>query len=167
MIVSVLRWLLSPLTGEDYVRDVPVAPEALVNRLRATVNRPPKRALGILKVGPHWVGVVTGREFAVWERQQHALRAVGTIRARRGGSRVQARLVITRRTWILMAALFVLFVFGSFGLLTRPDGIGLGPTGLSIAALGGLVMLTVFWSSSLRQRAALKAFLNEVFAQPT
>jgi hypothetical protein len=162
VIEAVRNWAISPLVGEDYVRDVAVAPEALAVRLRAAVNVRPKRALGVLKVHAEWVGIVTGTEFVVWEKQQHATRAIGRIRARRGGSRVDARIEVTRRTWVLMIVFFALFVLASFGLLSREDGLGLGPTGLTVAALGGFVMLTLFWSASLRQRAALKAFLNEV-----
>jgi hypothetical protein len=155
-------WFIAPLVGEDYVRDVPVAPEALASRLRSAVNVPPKRVLGVLKIHPEWIGIVAGTEFVVWERRQHATRAVGKIRGRRGGSRVEARIAVTRRTWVMMAIFFALFVLASIGLLSRQEGLGLGPTGLTIAALGGFVTLSLFWSASLRQRAALKAFLNEV-----
>jgi hypothetical protein len=159
----VRRWATAPLVGEEYVRDVAIAPETLASRLRAAINVRPKRALGVLKVHSEWVGIVAGTEFAVWERQQHATRATGKIRARRGGSRVQARIEVTRRTRILLAVFFALFVVGSLGMLSLEEGLGTGPTGLSVAAFGGFVMVTLFWSTSLRQRAALKAFLNEVF----
>jgi hypothetical protein len=162
-VLNVVRdWTIGPLVGEDYVRDVPVAPEALASRLRSAVNVQPKRLLGVLKVHAEWIGIVAGMEFVVWEKRQHATRAVGRIRPRRGGSRVEARIAVTRRTWVLMGVFFALFVVASIGLLSRQDGLGLGPTGLTVAALGGFVMLTLFWSASLRQRAALKAFLNEV-----
>ncbi len=160
------RWVLSPLIGEQYVRDVAVAPEALASRLRSAINTRPKRALGVLKVHAEWVGLVAGNDFAVWEKQQHATIATGRIRGRRGGSRVEAHIGVRRRTWVLMLVFFALFVLASIGLLSREEGLGLSPTGLAVAALGAFVTLTLFWSASLRQRAALKAFLNEVFRGP-
>lgn len=163
MLDLVRHWVVSPLFGEDYVREVDVAPEALVSRLRARINRPPKRALGVLKVSAEWVGKVSGNDFSVWEKQQHATLARGTIRGRRGGSRVDAHIGVRRRTWIMVVVFFALFVFGSYGLLQREEGMGLGPSGLAVAAIGIFVTLSLFWSASLRQRSALRAFLNDVF----
>jgi len=165
-VIDVLRyWVVSPMTGEEFVRDVPVAPEALAARLRGSINKPPKRMLGVLKVTAEWIGVVAGNEFIVWEKRQHATRAVGRIQARRGGSRVQAHIGITRRTRILLLVFVVLFLAGSFGLLAREGGLGLGPAGLTVAAVGALFTLSIYWSASLRQRAALRAFLNDVFRE--
>ena len=166
MIELFRRWVLSPLVGERYVRDVAVAPEALVGRLQAAIVVRPRRALGVLKVHAEWTGLVAGKEFTVWEKQQHATVATGSIRGRRGGSRVEAHIRLRRRTWVLMIVFFVLFVLASIGLLSRQEGLGMGPTGFTVAALGAFVTLTLFWSGSLRQRAALKAFLNEVFRGP-
>jgi hypothetical protein len=159
---AVRRWALSPIVGEDYVRDVPVAPEAIAARLRAAINVRPKRALGVIKISPEWKGAVTGNEFAIWEKQRRATRMVGRIKARRGGSRVEARLEVQRRTWVLMAVLFALFAVTSIGLLQRETGMGLGASGLAVAVLGALVLLVAFWSAQMRQRAMLKALLNEV-----
>lgn len=166
MVELLRRWVLSPLVGERYVRDVAVAPEALVGRLRAALDVHPKRALGVLKVHAEWAGAVSAKGFTVWEKQQHATVATGTIRGRRGGSRVEAHIGLRRRSWVLIIVFFVLFVAASFGLLSRQEGMGMGPSGFSVAALGGLVTLSLFWSGALRQRAALKRFLNEVFKGP-
>lgn len=144
------------------MRDVPVAPEAVAARLRAALNVPPKRALGVIKISPEWKGVVTGSEFTIWEKQQRATRMVGRVKARRGGSRVEARLEVRRRTWVMMAFFFALFAATSIALLQRETGMGLGSTGLSVAVLGAIVLLIAFWSSSMRQRALLKAFLRDV-----
>ncbi|MBM4434088.1 MAG: hypothetical protein FJ028_03065 [Chloroflexi bacterium] len=141
---------------------MPVAPEALAARLRAAINVRPKRALGVIKVGPEWKGTVGGHEFVIWEKQQRTTRMVGRIRSRRGGSRVEARLEVRRRTWLFLAVLVVLFVWTSYGLLQRDTGMGLGPAGLATAALATLAMVLAFWSFAMRQRAQLKAFLDEV-----
>jgi len=166
VIADLRQWALSPLIGESYVREVDVAPEALMGRLRAIVNHQPKRIFGVLKVGPHWVGSLSADEFVVWEKQQHATRAEGRIRRRRGGSRVEAHIGVTRRTRILTVVFFLLFVVGAIGILAREGSLGLAPTGFTVAAVGAVVTLTLFWASALRQRAALRAFLNEVFAAP-
>lgn len=163
MIADLRQQALSPLIGESYVVDVDVAPEALMGRLRAVVNRQPKRAFGVLKIGPHWVGAVSDDRFVVWEKQQHATHAEGRIRRRRGGSRIEAHIGVTKRTRILTVVLLALFVVAALGILAREDSLGLTPPGLAVAALGALVTLSLFWAAALRQRAALRAFLNEVF----
>ena len=118
----------------------------------------------MLKVSDHWVGVVSGTQFVVWEKQQHATRAEGRIRGRRGGSRIEAHIGVTRRTRILTVVLLVLFLVAAAGILGREGSLGLTPAGLTVAAVGAVVTLTLFWASALRQRAALRAFLNGVFA---
>lgn len=156
---------VSPWVAEDYVLDATVAPEALAGRLRAAINTRPKRALGVLKVHSEWIGLVAGNEFVVWEKQQHATRATGRIRRHKGGARVEARIALTRRTSVLMVVFFTLFAVAALGLLAREEGLGIGPTGLGIAVVGGLVTLTLFWWAGLRQRAALRRFLDEVFRE--
>lgn len=141
---------------------MPASPEALAARLRSSINLRPKRALGVIKVGPEWKGTVTGHEFVIWEKQQRTTRMVGRIRSRRGGSRVEARLEVRRRTWLFLAVFVVLFVWTSYGLLQRDTGMGLGPAGLTTAALATLAMVFAFWSFAMRQRALLKAFLDQV-----
>lgn len=160
-----MRWAITPLVAERYVRDIAVAPEALAIRLRTAINRRPKRMFGVLKVSAQWVGVVSGTEFIVWEKQQHATRATGRIRGRRGGSRVEADITLTRRTRMLAVVFFGLFAVAAIGILAREGGLGFGPGGLAVAALGALVTLSLFWSAALRQRAALRAFLNEIFKE--
>ncbi len=151
--------------SEDYVLDVPVAPEALASRLRAAISVRPKRAFGVIKVHSEWVGLVGGKEFDVWERQQHATHARGRIIGRRGGSRVEARIGLTRRAGLLAVLFFALFAFVAVGFLGRPEGPGSGQASVGVAALGALAIAGLFWSYSLRQRAALRRFLNEVFRE--
>jgi hypothetical protein len=166
VIPDLRRLALSPLVGESYVVDVDIAPEALIKRLSGAINHQPKRLFGVLKVSDHWIGVVSGSQFAVWEKQQHATRAEGRIRGRRGGSRVEAHIGVTRRSRVLTVILLALFLLASFEILGREGTLGLTPAGLTVAAVGALVTLTLFWVAALRQRAALRAFLNEVFSRP-
>lgn len=162
-----MRSFFGPSLGlsETYVLDVAVAPEALMSRLRAAINQKPKRAFGVLKVANEWVGVVDGNEFAVWERRQHATRAEGRISGRRGGSRVEARIALTRRSSILVVVFFALFMAGAVGALTLPEGLGIAPSTLALAFFGGLATLALFWVGALRQRAALRGFLSDVFRE--
>src|SRR3970040_873631 len=104
--------------SEELVLDVAVAPEALASRLRSAIDQKPRRVLGVLKVSDEWIGVVDGNDFAVWERRQHATRAEGRIRGRRGGSRVEARIGLTRRSSVLLVVFFALFAVGARGILT-------------------------------------------------
>lgn len=149
--------------AEDLVIEISVAPEALASRLRSRLNQRPKRVLGVLKVSDEWIGVVHGNEFAVWERRQHAMRAQGRIRGVRGGSRVEARIALTRRSSVMMVIFFVLFAVGAVGILSQPEGLGISPATLVLAVLAGFGTLLVFYVGSLRQRAALRAFLADVF----
>lgn len=159
------RWPASLGLDEDYVIDVLAAPEALSERLRAAINTRPRRVLGVFKVRSEWIGAVAGNEFVVWEKQGHATRASGRIRGRRGGSRVEARISVTRRTRVLGVIFFALFAVAAGGLLAREEGLGGDPAGVVVAVAGGVATLVFFWSAALRQRAALRRFLSDVFAQ--
>ena len=66
-----------------------------------------------------------------------------------------------------MAVFFALFAVAAIGLLGRPGGMGISPATIALAFLAGLGTLAVFWAGSLRQRAALRRFLTEVFVEPT
>jgi hypothetical protein len=152
-----------PLLEEEYVRDVAVAPEHLIGLLREELAKKPKRALGVLKTGDEFRGMIAGTEFAVWERQQHATRAIGRIRGRRGGSRIEASISLTRRSRILTVAFFVLFAIGAYAVLERGEGFRTDATGISLAIVAGAATLVMFWLVSLQQRARLRRFLDRVF----
>jgi hypothetical protein len=149
--------------AEDLVIEISVAPEALASRLRSRLDQRPKRAFGVLKVTDEWIGAVQGNEFTVWERRQHAMRAHGRIRGVRGGSRVEARIALERRSAVMLAVFLVVFGIGAIGILTQPRGLGISPATLALAVVAGFATLLVFWIASLRQRAALRAFLADVF----
>lgn len=152
--------------SEPYVFEVDVAPEALIGRLRAAINVRPKRMFGVLKVTDEWVGVVHGDAFEVWERRQHATRAHGRIRGRRGGTRVEAEITITRRSLVLIGLFLALFAFGAAGSVLGPGAAQVAGTTIAAAILAGLAMTALFWWTAARQRAALRRFLNGVFSPP-
>lgn len=143
--------------------EVPIAPEALASRLRSRLNQRPKRAFGVLKVTDEWIGAVQGHEFAVWERRQHAMRARGRIRGVRGGSRIEAHIALERRSAVMLTVFLALFAIGAIGILTQPRGLGISPATLALAVIAGFATVLVFWIASLRQRAALRRFLADVF----
>lgn len=151
------------LFGEDYVRDIDVAPEGVASRLRGAINLKPKRVLGLLKVSSEFIGVVAEGEFAVWERSGHATQARGLIRPRRGGTRVEARIGLRQRTLVLGAVFFALFALIAYQLITSAEAPG-GPAAVVFAVVAAAFTAWLFWSASLRQRAALRRFLDEVFA---
>lgn len=155
-----------PLLEEEYVRDIEVAPDHLLGLLRAELAKRPRRMFGVLKQGDEFIGVVEAGEFAVWERQQHATRAVGRVRGRRGGSRIEARIGVTRRTRVLMVIFFVLFGLGAYGVLLRGEGLRADATGIGFAIAAGVATLVMFWVVSLRQRARLRGFMDRVFRVP-
>jgi hypothetical protein len=163
VIESLRRLAVSPIAGESYVREIDIAPEALTNRLRSRLSERPRRLFGVVKTRPEFVGLVAANEFVVWERRQFATRAVGKVRGRRGGSRVEAHIAFTRRAGVLSAVFFSLFLVVSIGMLAREDGIGLGPGGLAVLALGVALTVGLFYQASISQRAALRRFLDAVF----
>lgn len=149
--------------SEDLLIEAPIAPEALASRLRSRLGQKPRRAFGVLKVTDEWVGAVQGNEFTVWERRNHAIRARGRIRGVRGGSRVEARVALQRRSAVMLVIFLAVFAVGAIGILTQPRGLGISPGTLVLVVGAGVTTLLVFWVASLRQRAALRAFLADVF----
>lgn len=150
--------------GEDYVLEVAIAPEGALAKLRSAINKRPQRAFGVIKIAPEWVGVVRGTEFEIWERRQHATHAHGRVRGRHGGSRIEARIELTRRARVLTVLFFVLFVLAAIGLAGLPDSRALDATSLLVVVLGGATLAGLYWTASIRQRSALRRFIAEVFA---
>ena len=142
--------------------DVPVPPDAAVARVRDAINRPPKRALGVLKVENEYVGVVTRDEFEIWERRQSAIHAVGRVRARGRGSRVGVEFHVTPRTRVLAVLFFVLYVLAAVQFLAYRGSVGALDV---LVALAGAALTGGFFAlSARRQRADLRSFLERVYA---
>jgi hypothetical protein len=144
--------------------DVAIAPEAALARITGAINRPKKRAFGIFKLQNEYVGVVGVGEFEIWERQQRAIHALGSIRARRGGSRLDVRFGIGRRTPVLIAVFFVLYATVALGIATLPPGPDATAAELAVAAVGAAILATMFAAAAARQRSELTAFIERLFA---
>jgi hypothetical protein len=147
----------------DWSLDIAIAPEGALQRIAAAINRPKKRAFGVFKIENEYLGFIRDDTFEIWERHQRAIRAVGQIKPRRGGSRVEVRFAMPRRTRVLIATFFVLYAVAAAGLAFREGG----PLGtveeLAIATAGGLAIAAVFTLATARQRADLSGFVQGVF----
>lgn len=82
---------------------------------------------------------------------------------RRGGTRLEMRFVIAPRTWVLIVLLALLYVAASYGVLQQAEGPAI-PLPKVLIPLGGAVALTaIFGLGALRQRAALRSFVDDLF----
>ncbi len=147
----------------DRTLDVAIAPEGAIARVSAAINRPKKRALGVFKVENEYVGVVQGLEFEIWERHQRAVHAIGQVRGKRGGSRIELRTFLPPRTRTLLGLFFALYAIIAIGLASQ----GVDPTVTSeefvIAVGGGALLVFIFTVSARRQSADLRAFVERLF----
>src|SRR5947209_242494 len=83
---------------QDWSADIAIAPDGALQKIGASINRRKKRAFGVLKTENEYVGFIREDTFEIWERQGRAVHGRGAVRARRGGSRVEVRLMIPRWT---------------------------------------------------------------------
>lgn len=144
--------------------DVRLAPEAVAGRIASAINRPPRRAFGLLKTENEFVGIVRGTEFEIWERRNHAVHAVGIVQGRRGRSRVELRTRLTPRTRWQLALFFALFALAVVAFaLTPSDRPPLLPTPL-VGVAGAAVLGAVFYVGANRQRADLERFVRSILA---
>ncbi len=144
--------------------DVRIAPEGVVARVAAAINRPARRSLGVFKLENEFVGVVRPGEFEIWERRQHAIHARGRIDARRGGTRISATFVLSGRSRVLLAAFAVLYVLLSLDLAARDPALALPVPPSVVLVAGALVIATVFAAGARKQRADLHRFVSRLFA---
>lgn len=149
--------------ASDRVLDLGIAPAAALARIGAAINLPKKRALGIFKTRNEYVGFVREDLFEIWERQGRAVHAVGTVRARRGGTRLTVRVAVPGTTRVLIGLFFVLYVVAAAGIATQPPGSSVEVEELLIAVLGAGVMAGIFGASAWKQSADLRGLVDTVF----
>lgn len=147
----------------DWALDIAIAPDGALQQIKAAINRPKKRAFGILKIEKEFVGFIRDDSFEVWERHQRAVHALGSVRGRRGGSRIELRFAMPGRTRVLIAVFFVVYAGAVAGLAFRTAG----PLGtaeeLVVASLGALLLATIFTLARARQRSDLRGFFDRLF----
>jgi hypothetical protein len=146
----------------DWSLDIAIAPEAALPRVSSSINLPKKRAFGVLKTQPEYVGVIQGSDFEIWERQQRAVHAFGQVRGIHGGSRIELRFFLPPRTRILLAVFFVLYVIAALGIASnRADGLSGGDVVLVVGA--SLLVALLFAVAAQRQRTHLRSFIERLF----
>ena len=147
----------------DWSLDVRIAPEGALGRISGSINKRKKRLFGVLKTEKEFVGVVRDGGFEIWERQQRAIHGVGTLLARRGGTRIEMRFVVPTRTRVLLALFFLLYGAVTVGIVKqKPDPV-MSVTEAVIAAAGIVALVVIFAASAVRQRSEMRAFVERLF----
>ncbi len=149
--------------SHEWSLDLAIAPDGAIGRIAAAINRPRKRAFGVLKTENEYVGFLRDGTFEIWERQGRAVRGLGAIQGRRGGSRVDVRLVLPRRTKFLVGLFFVLYVVVAVGIATQPPRAEVSIEEVAIAVGGAVVLGAIFTASAAQQRAELRRFLEQTY----
>ena len=152
-----------PLVKPDLVLDLAIAPAAALTRVSSAINRKRQRAFGIFKTQNEYVGRVRDGDFEVWERQQRAVHAVGTVRDRRGGSHIEVRFLIPTRTRVLTAVFFALYAVVAVGLAFRSPQDTVTTEKALAAGGGALALIAIFAVAAVRQRHDLRGFVNGLF----
>jgi hypothetical protein len=150
--------------SDEWSIDLAIAPDGALQRIAAAINRPKKRAFGVLKTENEYVGFIRDDMFEIWERQNRAIHARGTIRGRRGGSRVEMRLAPRGLTKVLVGLFFVLYVVVAVGIATQPPRADVSVEEVAIAVGGAVLLAAIFTTSAARQRADLQRFLERTFS---
>jgi hypothetical protein len=151
--------------SDEWVLDVAIAPAGAMARIASAINRPKKRAFGVLKTENEYVGFMRDDTFEIWERQGRAVHGLGTIRGRRGGSRIEVRLVLPRIRKIVIGVFFLLYVLVAAGIATQPPRPDIGIEELAVAVGGAFLLAAIFAAGAARQRADLRRFLEQTFSE--
>jgi hypothetical protein len=149
--------------ANDFSFDLAIAPDGARQRIAAAINRPKRRAFGVLKTENEYVGFMRDDAFEVWERQGRAIHGLGTIKGRRGGSRVEIRLVLPRVRKILVGLFFALYALVAAGIATQPPGTEISLPEIAIALAGAALLAAIFAAGAAKQRADLQRFLDGTF----
>jgi hypothetical protein len=149
--------------SHEWSLDLAIAPDGAVQRIGAAINRPKKRAFGVLKTGNEYVGFIRDDTFEIWERQGRAIHGRGTVRGRRGGSRVEMCLPLRRLTKVLVVLFFALYALVAAGIATQPPRPEVSVEEVVITAAGAVLLAAIFAAGAARQRADLQRFLERTF----
>jgi hypothetical protein len=145
--------------------DIAIAPDGALRLVASAINRPKKRAFGVLKTENEYVGFILGDSFEIWERRGRAVHARGSVGGRRGGTRVAVRFALPAFTKVLVGLFFVLYALAAAGIATRPPGTGVSAVEILIALAGAGALAAVFAAGAARQRADLSGFLERTFSE--
>ena len=151
--------------SDDWSLDVAIAPPGAMAKIASAINRPKKRAFGVLKTENEFVGFTHGDTFEIWERQKRAIHGRGTVRGRRGGSRIEMRIAPRGVTKVLVGVFFALYALVAAGIATQPPRPEIGIEEVAIAVGGALLLAVIFAASAAQQRADLQRFLERTFSE--
>ena len=151
--------------SDDCSLDVAIAPAGAMAKIAAAIDRPKKRAFGVLKTENEFVGFIRGDTFEIWERQKRAIHGRGTVRGLRGGSRIEMRLAPRAPTRVLVGTFFALYALVAMGIATQPPRSDISIEEIFIALIGAALLAAIFAASSAQQRADLRRFLERTFTE--
>jgi hypothetical protein len=150
---------------DDWSADLAIAPDGALQFISAAINRPKKRAFGVLKTENEYVGFIRDDTFEIWERQGRAIHGRGVVGGRRGGSRVEVQLMLPRWTKVLVGLFFALYVLVAAGIATQPPRTEIGAEEIAIAVGGAALLAAIFAAGAAQQRANLRRFLDRIFSE--
>ena len=150
---------------QDWSADIAIAPDGALQKIGASINRRKKRAFGVLKTENEYVGFIREDTFEIWERQGRAIHGRGAVRARRGGSCVEVRLMVPRWTKVLVGLFFALYALVAAEIAMQPPRMEISGDEIAIALAGGALLAAIFAAGAAQQRANLRRFLEQTFSE--
>ena len=151
--------------SDDWSVDLAIAPAGVMAKIASAINRPKKRAFGVLKTENEFVGFTHDATFEIWERQKRAIHGRGTVRGLRGGSRIEMRLAPRRPTKILVGTFFALYAIVAAGIAMQPPRPDISIEEIVISLLGAALLAVIFAASAAQQRADLQRFVERIFSE--
>ena len=151
--------------SDDWSVDLAIAPAGVMAKIASAINRPKKRAFGVLKTENEVVGFTHDATFEIWERQKRAIHGRGTVRGLRGGSRIEMRLAPRGPTKVLVGTFFVLYALVAIGIATQPPRTDIGIEEIVISLVGAALLAVIFVAGAAQQRADLQRFLERIFSE--
>jgi len=150
--------------SDDWSLDVSIAPAGAMAKIASAINQPKKRAFGVLKTENEYVGFIREDTFEIWERQKRAIHGRGTIRGRRGGSRIEMRIAPRGVTKVLVAVFFALYALVAVGIAMQAPRSDISVEEIFISLAGAALLAGIFAASAAQQRADLQRFLERTFS---
>ena len=151
--------------SDDWSLDVAIAPAGAMAKIAAAIDRPRKRAFGVLKTENEFVGFTHNDTFEIWERQKRAIHGRGTVRGLRGGSHIEMRIATRGATKVLVGVFFALYALVALGIATQPPKPDIGFEEIAIAVGGAVLLAVIFAAGAAQQRADLRRFLERTFTE--
>ena len=149
--------------SDEWSLELAIAPDGALQRIAAAINRPKRRAFGVLKTENEYVGFIRDDTFEIWERQGRAIRGRGTVKGRRGGTHVELQLVLRRITKVLVGLFFALYALVAAGIATQPPSTDVSVQEVVITLAGAVLLAAIFAAGAAKQRSDLQRFLDGTF----